>query len=48
MPSVNTGDLFWDVVIHDFSTQYTEMVAGRITVEEGLKRAQEAAMRRLR
>ncbi|NLU41685.1 MAG: carbohydrate ABC transporter substrate-binding protein [Firmicutes bacterium] len=48
MPSVNTGDLFWDVVIHDFSTQYTEMAAGRITVDEGLRRAQEAAMRRLR
>ncbi len=48
MPGVNSGDIFWDAVSTDFNTQFTEMVAGRVTVEEGLKRAQDAALKRLK
>ncbi|MGQ9778670.1 MAG: ABC transporter substrate-binding protein [Bacillota bacterium] len=46
MPSVNCGDIFWDVVVNDFNTQFPEMAAKKISVEEGLKRAQESAMKR--
>jgi arabinosaccharide transport system substrate-binding protein len=47
MPPVNSGDIFWDV-LNDFNTQYTEMVAGKTSVEEGLKKAQADAMKRLK
>jgi arabinosaccharide transport system substrate-binding protein len=45
IPSVQTGDIFWDA-INDFNEQYPDMAAGKISVAEGLKKAQEAAMKR--
>ena len=46
MPSVNSGDIFWDAVFTDFNTQFPEMAAKKISVEAGLKAAQDAAMKR--
>ncbi len=46
MPSVNNGDIFWDA-INDFNGQYTEMQAGKITVDAGLKKAQADAKKRV-
>ncbi|MCL6615047.1 MAG: hypothetical protein K6U03_10630, partial [Firmicutes bacterium] len=46
MPSVNCGDIFWDVVVNDFNPLFPEMAAKKISVEEGLKKAQESAMKR--
>ena len=46
MPQVNTGDIFWDAILTDFGQQYSEMATGKVTVEEGLKKAQAAAMKR--
>ncbi len=48
MPSVTNGDIFWDILSSDFNTQYTEIVAGKISVEEGLKRAQADALKRVK
>lgn len=39
MPKVNTGDVFWDA-ISDFTKRYTEMAAGRMTIDDGLKDTQ--------
>jgi arabinosaccharide transport system substrate-binding protein len=47
MPSVNTGNIFWDA-LGDFNTQYTEMVAGKISIDEGLKKAQADALKRIK
>lgn len=41
MPSLNNGELFW-TAIQEFSNQYSEMVTGKISIDEGLKRTQEA------
>jgi arabinosaccharide transport system substrate-binding protein len=47
MPSVNTGDIFWDA-IGDFNTQFTEIVAGKLSVDAGLKAAQAESLKRLK
>ncbi len=41
MPSLNNGELFW-TAIQEFGNQYSEMVTDKISVDEGLKRTQEA------
>jgi len=48
LPWINTGDIFWDAVATDFSTQFVEMVSGNISIEKGLAEAQAQALRRLR
>ncbi|HHU52274.1 MAG TPA: extracellular solute-binding protein [Firmicutes bacterium] len=48
IPSMNTGDIFWDAVFTDFNAEFTEMVAGNKSVEQGLKDAQAKAMRRVK
>jgi arabinosaccharide transport system substrate-binding protein len=45
LPKVNTGDVFWDV-INDFTEQYTEMASGKVTVDQGLSKAQKKAQHR--
>lgn len=45
IPPVQTGDIFWDA-INDFNEQYPDMATGKISVSEGLKKAQETAMKR--
>lgn len=46
IPSINTGDIFWEAVFTDFNTQFTEMAAKKVTIDAGLKAAQAAAMKR--
>lgn len=48
MPSVNSGDIFWDATFTDFNNQFTEMMSGKITVEQALKTAQEQAKKRVK
>ena len=48
IPWINTGDIFWDAVSIDFNTQFTEIAAGNISVEKGLKEAQARALKRLK
>lgn len=48
MPRMNSGDIFWDATFTDFNNQFTEMMSGKITVEQGLKKAQADAMRRIK
>lgn len=45
MPAVTSGDIFWDA-ISDFTQQYTEIASGKISIDEGLKKAQEKSMDR--
>lgn len=45
MPKVISGDIFWDA-INDFTQQYTEIVSGKISIDEGLKKTQEKTMQR--
>ncbi len=47
MPLVNTGDIFWDA-INDFNTQFTEIVAGKVSIDAGLKAAQADSLKRLK
>jgi arabinosaccharide transport system substrate-binding protein len=47
MPSVNTGDVFWDA-INDFSSEYSEIISGKKSVAEGLKATQEKVMQRIK
>lgn len=47
MPGLNTGDIFWNA-INDFNEQYSEIVAGKISVDDGLKAAQAKALARLK
>jgi len=47
MPSVNTGDIFWDA-LGDFGQQYTELASGKISLDDALKNAQEAAEKRIK
>ncbi|MBN1959793.1 MAG: carbohydrate ABC transporter substrate-binding protein [Deltaproteobacteria bacterium] len=47
MPKVNTGDIFWDA-IGDMTQRYTEMAAGRMTVDQGLSSTQKRAMKRFK
>ena len=48
MPAVNAGDIFWDAVSTDFNAKFTEIIAGSLSVEEGLKQAQAAAEKRIK
>jgi len=48
IPWINTGDIFWDAVSIDFNTQFTEIAAGNVSVEAGLKEAQARALKRLK
>jgi len=48
IPWINTGDIFWDAVSIDFNTMFTEIAAGNISVEAGLKEAQARALKRLK
>jgi len=45
MPDIISGDIFWDA-IGDFSQQYTEIASGKISLDEGLKKAQQKSMER--
>jgi arabinosaccharide transport system substrate-binding protein len=47
MPKVNSGDVFWDA-INDFTSEYSEIVSGKKSVEEGLKATQKKVMNRLK
>lgn len=47
IPSVQCGDVFWGA-INDFNTVYPDMVYGKVSVEEGLQKVQEMAMKRYR
>jgi len=47
MPSVNTGDIFWEA-LSDFGQQYTELASGKISLDDALKNAQEAAEKRIK
>jgi arabinosaccharide transport system substrate-binding protein len=47
MPGLNTGDVFWDA-INDFNEEYTEIVSGKKSVDDGLKAAQAKTMARLK
>jgi ABC-type glycerol-3-phosphate transport system substrate-binding protein len=46
MPKVNSGDVFWDA-ISDFTQQYTEIVTGKISVDEGLAATQKKVQERV-
>jgi len=46
MPKITSGDVFWDA-INDFTAQWSEIITGKISVDEGLKKAQEKTMSRL-
>jgi|SRR5690554_1294013 len=48
IPAMTTGDIFWDAVFTDFNGEFTAIVAGNKTVEQGLKAAQARAMRRVK
>jgi arabinosaccharide transport system substrate-binding protein len=47
MPSVNNGEIFWDIV-DDFGSEYPDMQNGKQTVAAGLKKVQEKAMKRVK
>ncbi|MBN2546584.1 MAG: extracellular solute-binding protein [Spirochaetes bacterium] len=46
MPDVITGDLFWDVIFRDFGPNLSEIVSGKMTIEQALKVSQAAAEKR--
>ncbi len=46
MPNVVNGDIFWDA-INDFNAQYTEIQAGKLSVDAGLKKTQAEAKKRV-
>lgn len=46
IPAINSGDIFWDAIFTDFNTQFTQMAAKKMTIDAGLKAAQDAAMKR--
>jgi hypothetical protein len=41
LPTINTGDMFWDAV-NEFGKNYPDIMSGKVTVEEGLKATQDA------
>jgi arabinosaccharide transport system substrate-binding protein len=47
LPKVVSGNIFWDA-INDITEQYTLVMAKKQTIEEALKKAQEAAAARLK
>lgn len=47
MPGLNTGDIFWDA-INDFNEQYSEVVSGKVSIDDGLKAAQAKAAARIK
>jgi arabinosaccharide transport system substrate-binding protein len=46
MPSVNSGDVFWDA-ISDFGKYWTEIMSGTMTVDQGLQATQNEVLERL-
>ncbi len=44
MPVITTGDVFWDAW-REFNQVYTEIETGKVSVDEGLQRAQEATLK---
>ena len=40
MPSLNNGEVFW-TAIQEFGNVYSEMVTGKISVDDGLKKTQQ-------
>jgi arabinosaccharide transport system substrate-binding protein len=46
MPSVNNSEFFWDALT-DFGQQYTEMIGKKETVDEGLRKIQDAVLKRM-
>ncbi len=46
MPSVNTGDVFWDA-LSDFTAEYSEIASGRKTIAAGLAATQARVEERL-
>jgi ABC-type glycerol-3-phosphate transport system substrate-binding protein len=46
MPSVNGADVFWES-LEDFGAQYTEMIGKKKTVDEGLRKTQDAVLKRM-
>ncbi len=47
IPQMQAGDIFWDA-INDFNSEYTEIAAGKESLDDGLKNAQEKAMQRIK
>ncbi|RPJ06880.1 MAG: hypothetical protein EHM28_09115 [Spirochaetaceae bacterium] len=47
MPKVVSGNIFWDA-INDYTEQYAQLNAGKLTVEQALQKTQEAAAARLK
>ncbi len=47
IPQMQSGDIFWDA-IHDFNQEYTEIAAGKESLDDGLKKAQDKAMERIK
>jgi arabinosaccharide transport system substrate-binding protein len=47
IPAVQTGDIFWDA-INDFNEQYTGIVAGKVSIDDGLRAAQAKAEARIK
>jgi hypothetical protein len=46
MPSVNNSEVFWESLT-DFGQQYTEMIGKKETVDEGLRKTQDAVLKRM-
>jgi multiple sugar transport system substrate-binding protein len=46
MPSVNNSEVFWDALT-DFGAQYTEMIGKKETADEGLRKTQDAVLKRI-
>jgi len=46
IPVVRTGNIYWDA-LNDFTEQYSYLMSGRLSLEECLKRTQEASTARL-
>jgi arabinosaccharide transport system substrate-binding protein len=47
IPSVNMSDVFWEALT-DFGENYPEMLNKKMSVEQGLKKTQEAVLNRMR
>jgi hypothetical protein len=53
IPSVNNSELFWDAIDiwndqQYFTYQFKEMISKKISIEEGLKRTQDAVLKRMK
>jgi arabinosaccharide transport system substrate-binding protein len=47
MPKVNSGDVFWDA-INAFTSEYSEIISGKKSLDEGLKATQQKVVARLK